>query len=99
LDEPTTGLDPRSKREVQELILELREREGTTVFLTTHDMDEADRICDRVAILDEGRIVAQGTPAALKARVSRDGAEATMEEVFFAVTGKEWRDDESTEAV
>ncbi len=98
LDEPTTGLDPRSKREVQELVLELREREGTTVLLTTHDMDEADRICDRVAILDEGRIAAQGTPAELKARVSRDGAGATMEEVFFAVTGKEWRDDESTEA-
>jgi len=98
LDEPTTGLDPRSKREVQELILELREREGTTVFLTTHDMEEADRICDRVAILDEGRIVAQGTPAALKARVSRDGSEATMEEVFFAVTGKEWRHDEGPEA-
>ena len=98
LDEPTTGLDPRSKREVQELITELREREGTTVLLTTHDMEEADRICDRLAILDAGRIVATGTPAELKARVSRDGREVTMEEVFFAVTGREWGDDEGSEA-
>ncbi len=93
LDEPTTGLDPRSKREVQELILEIRSR-GTTVFLTTHDMDEADRLCDRLAILDEGRIVAEGTPRELKASVSRDGEGATMEDVFLAVTGKEWEGDE-----
>ncbi len=98
LDEPTTGLDPRSKREVQELILELREREGTTVFLTTHDMEEADRICDRLAILDEGRIVAAGKPAQLKARVGRDGRKTTLEEVFLDVTGKEWRDDEDVQA-
>ena len=93
LDEPTTGLDPRSKREVQGLIRELREVEGTTIFLTTHDMEEADRICDRLAILDEGRIVAEGVPGELKEQASSDGREATMEEVFLAVTGKEWKDD------
>ncbi len=97
LDEPTTGLDPRSKREVQGLIRELREQEGTTILLTTHDMEEADRICDRLAILDGGKIVAQGTPAALKAQVT-DNGKATMEQVFFAVTGKEWRDNEDSEA-
>lgn len=94
LDEPTTGLDPRSKKEVQELVLGLRAREGTTVLLTTHDMEEADRLCDRVAILDEGRLVAEGTPEELKARVKSNGQLPTMEDVFFALTGKEW-DDES----
>ena len=94
LDEPTTGLDPRSKKEVQELVLGLRAREGTTVLLTTHDMEEADRLCDRVAILDEGRLVAEGTPEELKARVRSNGQLPTMEDVFFALTGKEW-DDES----
>lgn len=97
LDEPTTGLDPRSKREVQDLILDIRAR-GTTVFLTTHDMEEADRLCDRLAILDEGRIVAEGAPAELKAAVSRDGKSVTMEEVFLALTGKEWEGDEVSEA-
>ncbi|MGY4707602.1 ABC transporter ATP-binding protein [Candidatus Bipolaricaulota sp. J31] len=93
LDEPTTGLDPRSKREVQELILELRSREKTTIFLTTHDMEEAERICDRLAILDEGRLVAEGEPSELKARVGTAGKEASMEDVFLALTGKEWDDD------
>jgi len=93
LDEPTTGLDPRSKREVQELIRGLREDEGTTVLLTTHDMEEADRLCDRVAILDEGRLVAEGTPDQLKARIRTDGEPVSMEDVFFALTGKEWDDE------
>ncbi len=97
LDEPTTGLDPRSKREVQELICDIRAK-GTTIFLTTHDMDEADRLCDRLAILDEGRVVAEGRPAELKARVGTDGREASMEEVFLALTGKEWDDDSSPAA-
>lgn len=89
LDEPTTGLDPRSKREVQKFVLKLREMHDTTVLLTTHDMDEADRLCDRIAILDDGKVVALDTPGGLKATVERtNGHEPTMEEVFMALTGK-----------
>jgi len=90
LDEPTTGLDPRSKLEVQQLVQNLRREEQTTILLTTHDMEEADRLCDRVAILDEGRLVAEGTPMQLKTQVRTDGRVPTMEDVFFALTGKEW---------
>ncbi len=89
LDEPTTGLDPRSKREVQAFVRELRETHDATILLTTHDMLEADVLCDRIAILDNGRIVALDTPAALKAMVSSDdGREPTLEDVFMALTGK-----------
>jgi ABC-2 type transport system ATP-binding protein len=89
LDEPTTGLDPRSKRDVQAFVLELRADHGTTIVLTTHDMEEADRLCDRIAILDGGRIVALDTPAGLKALVTpAEGHQATMEDVFMQVTGK-----------
>jgi ABC-2 type transport system ATP-binding protein len=95
LDEPTTGLDPRSKREVQKFVLQLREVHDTTVLLTTHDMDEADRLCDRIAILDEGQIVALDTPAGLRAMVERaNGHEPTMEEAFMALTGKRLVDGE-----
>jgi ABC-2 type transport system ATP-binding protein len=68
LDEPTTGLDPRSRRTMWEIIRELV-AEGTTILLTTQYLDEADQLADRVAVLDEGRIVAEGTPAELKARI------------------------------
>ncbi len=95
LDEPTTGLDPRSKREVQELVLELRATHHVTVILTTHDMMEADALCDRVAILDEGRIVALDTPTGLKARVAPDPARVSMDDVFMALTGKPWDDEEA----
>lgn len=89
LDEPTTGLDPRSKRDVQAFVMELRADHGTTIVLTTHDMEEADRLCDRIAILDGGRIVALDTPAGLKALVPSDeGRASTMEDVFMQVTGK-----------
>jgi ABC-2 type transport system ATP-binding protein len=89
LDEPTTGLDPRSKREVQAVVNELRDTHDATILLTTHDMDEADALCDRIAILDEGRIVAQDTPAGLKALIRRNGSEPTLEDVFMELTGKE----------
>jgi len=69
LDEPTTGLDPVSRISVWEMITHLRAQQGRTLFLTTHYMDEADRLCDRVAIVDQGRIVALDTPVALKASV------------------------------
>jgi ABC-2 type transport system ATP-binding protein len=96
LDEPTTGLDPRSKQDVQRFVLRMRREHETTVFLTTHDMDEADRLCDRIAIIDNGRIVALDTPAGLKsaigARSGKNGA-TTMEDVFMALTGKSLDDD------
>ncbi|HTS30188.1 MAG TPA: ATP-binding cassette domain-containing protein [Bryobacteraceae bacterium] len=69
LDEPTTGLDPVSRMSVWEMITHLRVQQGRTLFLTTHYMDEADRLCDRVAIVDRGRVVALDTPVALKASV------------------------------
>lgn len=89
LDEPTTGLDPRSKREVQAFVQELRDTHGATIVLTTHDMAEADALCNRVAILDEGRIVALDTPTRLKAMVHpSNGHDATLEDVFMELTGK-----------
>ncbi len=95
LDEPTTGLDPRSKREVQDFLRELRDTHDATILLTTHDMQEADILCDRIAILDEGRIVALDTPAGLKARVpGSNGHEPTLEDVFMELTGKKLVEDE-----
>jgi ABC-2 type transport system ATP-binding protein len=90
LDEPTTGLDPRSKREVQAVIRELREEFKTTILLTTHDMNEAEMLCDRIAIMDNGKVVALDTPAALKQRIpEKDGKEPTLEDVFLKLTGKQ----------
>jgi ABC-2 type transport system ATP-binding protein len=90
LDEPTTGLDPRSKREVQAFVRELRETHDATILLTTHDMHEAEALCDRIAILDEGRIVALDTPAGLGKLVpQQNGDPATLEDVFMALTGKQ----------
>jgi len=88
LDEPTTGLDPRSKREVQAVIRELNQDSGTTILLTTHDMLEADNLCDRIAIIDSGNIVALDTPQGLKKIISSNGHEPTLEDVFLELTGK-----------
>ncbi|MBN1438821.1 MAG: ABC transporter ATP-binding protein [Anaerolineales bacterium] len=84
LDEPTRGLDPAVARDVRSIIAGLA-RSGTTVFLTTHYMEEADRLCARVAILDRGRIVAMDAPAALKA--AHGGPQGTLEDVFLKLTG------------
>jgi ABC-2 type transport system ATP-binding protein len=90
LDEPTTGLDPRSKREVQAFVRELRDTHDATILLTTHDMQEAEALCDRIAILDDGKVVALDTPAGLKALVSQtNGHELTLEDVFMELTGKQ----------
>jgi ABC-2 type transport system ATP-binding protein len=86
LDEPTRGLDPGVAREIRGLVSDLA-RAGTTVFLTTHYMEEADRLSDRVAILDRGRIVALDAPAQLK---QRHGADASLEDVFLRLTGREF---------
>jgi len=88
LDEPTAGLDPRSKREVQEVIRELNHDSGTTILLTTHDMMEAENLCDRFAIIDSGKIVALDTPQGLREIVSQNGSRATLEDVFLELTGK-----------
>jgi ABC-2 type transport system ATP-binding protein len=89
LDEPTTGLDPRSKREVQAVIRELNAQHGTTILLTTHDMGEAEALCHRIAIIDNGKIVALDTPQALKRLIPRNGHEPTLEEVFLELTGNQ----------
>jgi ABC-2 type transport system ATP-binding protein len=94
LDEPTTGLDPRSKLDVQTFIEELRDTHDATIVLTTHDLEEADRLCDRIALLNEGRIVAEDTPAGLKAMVAeRFGMEPTLESAFMRFTGRSLDED------
>jgi ABC-2 type transport system ATP-binding protein len=101
LDEPTTGLDPRSKRDVQRFVEEVRAEHGATVLLTTHDMEEAEILCDRVAFLAGGRIVAEGTPAALRQRVATEREEplerVTLETVFMELTGRSIEEDEERE--
>lgn len=87
LDELTTGLDPRARRRVWGTIDSLAEQ---TVILVSHAMDEVERLCDRVALLDDGRIIAQGTPDQLR----QQAVAATLEDAFVALTGKEVRDDE-----
>jgi ABC-2 type transport system ATP-binding protein len=84
LDEPTTGLDIRSKREVQTFVQDLRLEHDATIVLTTHDLDEAERLSDRVGIIHDGRLVAEGTVDELRARY---GASA-LEEVFMTATGR-----------
>ncbi|MBV9358065.1 MAG: ABC transporter ATP-binding protein [Chloroflexi bacterium] len=91
LDEPTTGLDPRSKKDVQAFVEEVRASHDATVVLTTHDMDEADRLCDRVAVLSQGRIIALDTPTNLKTTV---GAKASLEDVFLELTGSALDDED-----
>ncbi|HEX6544063.1 MAG TPA: ABC transporter ATP-binding protein [Ktedonobacterales bacterium] len=100
LDEPTTGLDPRSKQDVQVFIRELRDTHDATILLMTHDMDEADALCDQIAIIDGGRIVTQGTPDQLKRDVAAQmGLDhpASLTEVFLAYTGRDWEEDEPEE--
>jgi len=86
LDEPTTGLDPRSKKDVQRMVLGMRKEHDATVVLTTHDMEEADQLCDRVALLDRGRVVALDTPAGLKQ------AGGSLEDVFMRLTSEDTED-------
>ena len=86
LDEPSTGLDPKSKRDVQEFIEEVMRDHDATIFLTTHDMDEAERLCDRIAIINKGEIIALDTAENLKKHVGTD----SLEDVFFHLTGESW---------
>jgi ABC-2 type transport system ATP-binding protein len=84
LDEPTIGLDPVARRAVWERLLELRRGSGMTMLLTTHDMEEADALCDRLAILHQGALAVAGRPADLKAAL---GENATLEDVFIRAVG------------
>ena len=83
LDEPTTGLDPKSRREVQQFVLDVRKTHDATIVICTHDMDEADRLCDRVAIINRGHFEAIETPEQLKAHHGN-----TLEDVFFTLIGE-----------
>ena len=99
LDEPTTGLDPQARRNLWELIQTIR-KDGTTVIITTHYMDEAEYLCDRVAIMDEGKIIALESPDKLIDNLVASGFErpketkaANLEDVFINLTGKDFRED------
>jgi ABC-2 type transport system ATP-binding protein len=99
LDEPTTGLDPQARRNLWDLVREIRSS-GTTVIITTHYMDEAEVLCDRVAIMDSGKIIALDSPDRLIDQLVATGFErpkevkqANLEDVFIHMTGKEWRED------
>jgi len=95
LDEPTTGLDPQSRQQLWGILRRFREG-GGTVLLTTHYMDEAQTLCDRVAIVDQGRVIAEGTPKELIASLAMPRVvvhEGTLEDVFMSLTGRHLRDD------
>ncbi|AIS00570.1 ABC transporter ATP-binding protein [Streptomyces glaucescens] len=87
LDEPTTGLDPGSRADLWALVRRLRDEHGTTVFLTTHYLDEADALSDRLVIVDRGVMAAEGTPAALKLKHG-GSLDATLQDTFLAITGR-----------
>jgi ABC-2 type transport system ATP-binding protein len=89
LDEPTIGLDPQTRNHIWEYLKKMNKEEGTTVFLTTHYMEEADKVSDRIAIIDHGKIVAQGTSEELKTKTNTN----SLEEAFLAFTGKAIREE------
>jgi ABC-2 type transport system ATP-binding protein len=94
LDEPTTGLDPRSKLDVQAFIEEINQTHDATIVLTTHDLAEAERLCSRITVLNDGRVVAEDTPDGLKATTAeRLGRATTLEDVFMTYTGRSLDDD------
>jgi ABC-2 type transport system ATP-binding protein len=95
LDEPTEGLDPRARTVIWDALDRLRRHLGVTIILTTHYMDEADRLCDRLGIIDRGRLVAEGTPAALKASVGS----GSLEDVYLHYTGRAFKPDEGALAI
>ncbi|MBI2859779.1 MAG: ABC transporter ATP-binding protein [Chloroflexi bacterium] len=90
LDEPTVGIDPQSRNHIYETLADLK-RQGKTILYTTHYMEEADRLCDRLAIMDGGKIVALGTPLELKMKLGA-AEKVTLEDVFLKLTGRSLRD-------
>ncbi len=97
LDEPTTGLDPRSKKDVQAVVRSIREEHDASILLCTHDMGEAEDLCDRIGIMVNGKIVELDEPTALKRRYQTDGQLPNLEEVFMAVTGSSFEEAEANE--
>src|SRR3974377_237451 len=95
LDEPTLGLDPQTRNQLWTQVKELNRTGGVTVFLTTHYMDEADRVAHRIAIIDHGKIVAQGSPQQLKEQTGKE----SLEEAFLALTGSTIRDETANTSV
>src|SRR5215213_1072567 len=95
LDEPTTGLDPKSRRDVQSFLEDLQRREGTTILLTTHDMAEAERLCARIGFLAHGKLVAEGTAAQLMQHANT----ATLDDAFIKLTGEAIVDEEELAVV
>ncbi|HEX7174380.1 MAG TPA: ABC transporter ATP-binding protein [Pyrinomonadaceae bacterium] len=93
LDEPTTGLDPKSKRDVQTFIERLRREEGTTILLTSHDMAETERLCSRIGFLAHGRLIAEGTATELKQKAGAD----SLEDAFIALAGEKLDADEKND--
>jgi ABC-2 type transport system ATP-binding protein len=98
MDEPTTGLDPRSKKQVQGLLQMLRAEREVTVLLCTHDMDEAAALCDRVLMMDEGRVLADGSPEELGRTYANGNGSASLEDVFMHLSGKEFAREEEGES-
>ena len=98
LDEPTTGLDPRSKLDVQAFVEEVNEAHDATIVLTTHDLAEAERLCSRITVLAGGRVVAEDSPEGLKRLVADvHGQEPTLHAVFMTFTGRSLDDDIETD--
>lgn len=95
LDEPTTGLDPKSRRDVQTFLENLRAREGTTILLTTHDMAEAERLCARIGFIVRGRLVAEGTAAELK----REARVESLDDAFIKLTGADLAEESAEEVL
>ncbi len=92
LDEPTLGLDPQTRNHIWSYLKELNKKEGITVFFTTHYMEEAERVADRIAIIDSGKIIAEGTPKELKKQTKT----TSLEDAFLSLTGKKIREEEAS---
>ena len=97
LDEPTTGLDPRAKKEVQIMITQMKDQLHTTMLLTTHDMEEAEKLCQYIAIIHEGRIVAEGTPSYLRDSIREKYSNPSLEDVFMEYTGTSFEEADKEE--
>lgn len=97
LDEPTTGLDPVSRVDVWEMLGKIQRERQVTIFLTTHYMEEADELCDRIAIIDHGRLITLDTPQRLKTSIPGGGENISLNDVFVYYTGRGLREEEASD--